>query len=73
MLAMPAKPERMTSMLSARIPREEMIAIEDVADQLGVSLSYVVRRAVVHGLAKAHREIADAIEDAERQRGPANA
>ena len=69
MLAMPAQqPERMTSTLSVRMPRAEMGQLEDTADQLGVDLSYVARRALALGLGAAHREIANAIDNAERQR-----
>ena len=58
----------MKSTLIVRMPRAEMTDLENVADQLGVDLSYVARRALQLGLSSAHREIADAIDNAERER-----
>lgn len=59
------KPERMLATLSVRMPLVEMDALERRADQLGVGLSYVARRALALGLTAAHAEIAAAIEAAD--------
>lgn len=60
--AMPNSTPKMPASLNLRMPLGEFEAVNDTADQLGVSVSYVARRAIALGLDAAHREIADAIE-----------
>jgi hypothetical protein len=55
-------------MLNVRIKRDELDELHALADDLGVAMGYVVRRALALGLDAAREEIASAIEDAERER-----
>ena len=51
-------------MLNVRLTLDVLAELHDVADDLGLDLSVVARRAVVLGIEPAARELAADIEDA---------
>ena len=52
-------------MLNVRLTLDQLAELHHVADELGVHLSVVARRAVVLGTEPAHRDLAADIEAAE--------